>query len=299
MLSYFYWNPSRVAFKIPIIGHPVVWYGVLFAIGFFCVYLTTVYLFKFELDSLHQKDKLFKQFLKFGKDTRKMAYHYVDQMTALGVVGVVLGARLGYILFYGFPIYKDNPLEILKIWNGGLASHGACIGILVALWIFIKKRNKLSKHFSFLQILDVWAIPAGLLACFIRIGNFINQEILGKISLVPWAVIFGEPLDGSVVAPRHPVQLYEALFYLLLSISIFFLWKKKSTRFGPGFLAGIFISQTFSFRFMIEFLKEPQGYLSNSSIQMGQWLSLPFVFFGLFLIYRAIFHSQQYMKSQL
>jgi prolipoprotein diacylglyceryl transferase len=130
------------------------------------------------------------------------------------VIGVVAGARLGDVIFYQeFTYYINDPMAILQIWKGGLSSHGGAIGVLVAIWVFARKKQSQDVGLSFLRTADMAAIPTALLGTFIRIGNFINQEILGTQTNVPWAVVFGHPADGSIPVPRHPVQLYEALIY--------------------------------------------------------------------------------------
>ena len=330
---------------MPLVHHPVAWYGVLFGLGFFFSYLVTAYLFSFEVFSkwpvqkesildenrllktcqsypslfdlkkqelgsiLPQIDKYIKAKilpLKFFNSkifsARKLATALTDQLTTYLVLGIIVGARLGYVFFYGWPLFKENPLDVFKIWEGGLASHGACIGVLVGLLLFMLKRSKEKLKFSFLHLLDVIVVPTGLMAFFIRLGNFMNQEIVGTASNLPWAVIFASPFGGEAPVPRHPVQLYEALFYLFLVCLSFGLWKGRKVKMGEGQLAGIVLSLLFLFRFFIEFLKEHQGLVVDSghALQMGQILSVPFFLFGLILALKPFFtHKQQYTKSPL
>src|SRR5262249_5807403 len=130
------------------------------------------------------------------------------------ILGTIVGARLGDVLFYQSPAaYVQDPLGILRFWEGGLASHGAIIGILLSLWIFCVRIRKSYQMLTWIAMLDLLCIPGLLAGGFIRIGNFINQEILGTETLLPWGVVFGHPADGRAIVPRHPVQLYEALFY--------------------------------------------------------------------------------------
>ena len=345
LLSWIVWNPSRVAFTVPFLEHPVVWYGVLFAMGFLASYMLGVHIFLFEVFSktpveekmlvdqnrliqlCRQHPKLFDQNqlsienilpllhkyikakilpLKFFHhtilNTRKLAMGIIDQLTTYLVIGILVGARLGYVFFYGWPSFKANPMEIFKIWEGGLASHGASFGILLGLTFFIIRRSKEKLKFSFLHVLDVIAIFTGVIAFFIRIGNFVNQEIVGIPTTVPWAIIFAQPFGGEAAVPRHPVQLYEAFFYLLLAIFTYMLWKKNKVKMGEGVMSGVLITLLFAFRFFIEFFKEHQGLViqPQNALQMGQILSVPFVVLGLMLVLRPIWQSKRlYKKSQL
>ncbi len=281
LLAYLHWNPSRIFFTLPIINHDIVWYGVLFACGFITTYLILRYVLAKEvaLGPLQNKK---------GEAVREISQFVADKMTLYIVLGLIIGARLGYVFFYGWPLYKENPLDIFKIWLGGLASHGACAGILIAALLLVKKLKKTSAPLSFAFILDVLALISGFFSFFIRLGNFVNQEIIGKATNLPWAVVFLNPFDGGEVVPRHPVQLYEAFFYLLLATSIVTLWKKRSWPMGKGLYASFFLSLLFSFRFLIEFLKEPQGYVMPlyNGLSMGQYLSLPFILGGIVLFWR-------------
>lgn len=262
-----YWDPSpeMLPFNIPFLGRPILWYGFFFALGFFLGYWVFLYLLKH-----HAK-----------KEVRDQAAFLAEKMTLYVVLGTVIGARLGEFFFYQtYSEWLQDPLWVFKIWKGGLASHGGAVGILVALFLFQRRYKVL----SWLGFLDLLVIPTGLVGFCIRIGNFINQEILGKETNVPWAVVFGHPIDRSLPAARHPVQLYEAFFYLLVFFLLFFLRKNKR----EGFLAGLFLVLVFVFRFGIEFLKEEQSPLmgAHAWIDMGQILSVPFVIFGLFLLFR-------------
>lgn len=263
MFGYFYWNPSPSIFpwNLPLLGRPILWYGVLFAFGFFLAYLAFV--------SLLKQEKL---------PARKIA----DQVTTYILIGILLGARLFDILFYeNLGSFFRDPLFIIRIWEGGLSSHGAVIGLILAVFLFQRRH----KYFTTLHLLDLLSIVTGIAAACIRIGNFINQEILGKPSDLPWAVMFGHPADGSFPVPRHPVQLYEAFFYLLLFIVMWRL-KGRLQSWKEGRLCGLFLISVFSFRFLIEFLKEEQSIWLHSFLNMGQWLSIPFIVFGMYLFFR-------------
>jgi prolipoprotein diacylglyceryl transferase len=238
------------------------WYGFLFACGFLLAYFVLFSLLKHETSH-----------------PRKVA----DQLTFYGVIGIIVGARLFDVIFYeNWDQIANHPGSIIAVWRGGLASHGGVLGLIVAL-LFFQRRHRFC---SFFHLLDLLILPASLAAFFIRVGNFINQEILGKPSDLPWAVIFGHPADGSPPIPRHPVQLYEALFYLFVFFLFSFL-KKTWRRWREGKACGAFLMLIFGFRFCIEFLKEEQSYhLSHSLLTMGQWLSIPLFLVGLHLFFR-------------
>jgi phosphatidylglycerol:prolipoprotein diacylglycerol transferase len=260
-----YWDPrpELFQFNIPFLGRPILWYGFLFALGFFLGYGVLIYCLK-----------------KIGQKKPKF---YAEKLSFYVIVGMVLGARLGDVLFYqGWDELVRDPLVVVRVWEGGLASHGGAVGILIALWLFQQKYDV----YSWLQWLDLIVIPAGLIGFFIRIGNFINQEVLGKVTDVPWAVVFGHPLNGTFPAPRHPVQLYEAVFYLVVFLLLFFLFLKKKWR--EGMVAGLFLTLVFMFRFVIEFWKEEQSEImgAHAALDMGQLLSVPLVIFGLWLLFR-------------
>ena len=172
LLSYIFWDPDRVVFTIPGINRPVVWYGILFAFGF----LVAFYLFR----------SLYRDRYEVSK---KDATRLTEKFLLYTVVGTVIGARLGHLIFYeDFGFYLANPLEILKTWEGGLASHGGVVGILVALALFWRKHRGEYPHLSPLRILDLMMVPAMLIASCIRFGNFINQELLGTPTALPWGV---------------------------------------------------------------------------------------------------------------
>lgn len=216
------------------------------------------------------------------------AYKITDKLTWYVVAGTLIGARLGHVFFYDWPRYQNNLMEIFAIWKGGLASHGGVAGVFLAVLLYYSRdlRHKFPS-ISFLNLLDMMVIPASLVACCIRIGNFFNQEIVGPETTLPWAVIFGDPSDGQAWVPRHPSQLYEAVAYFALFALLF---KIRNTSYSqrPGFMTGLFFTLLFSFRFFIEFVKLPQSMIIDESfLQMGQFLSIPFILIGCFLIYRA------------
>lgn len=273
LFAWLYWDPERVVFTVPLIERPIVWYGLWFVFGFIVGYFLLVYMFQKTLQP------------RFGNASRNLAYALIDRMTWFVVCGTLIGARLGHVFFYDWPRYAAHPLDILKIWEGGLASHGGTIGIMIAIFCYQRLFCKPYPELSFLKILDLFSVPTAFGACCIRIGNFTNQEILGTPTNLPWAIIFGHPADGSAPVPRHPAQLYEAVVYLGIFILLYYLWRYRSEKLRPGVLLGTFFVLTFASRFFIEFIKNPQSLVIDESLlQMGQYLSIPFIALGIILI---------------
>lgn len=275
MIAWFYWDPPRDIFTVPIIDRPIAWYGFFFVLGFAIGYYLTYQIFKKKLEEEYPKEQAADLSLKL-----------TDRLTWFVMGGTIVGARLGHVFFYEWPKYKDHPIDIIKIWEGGLASHGGAIGILISLILFLWFTKHLYPKLNFLSLLDVLAIPTALACALIRIGNFFNQEILGPPTTVPWAIVFGHPIDGSAPVPRHPTQLYEALAYFAVFIILFFLWKKKGNSLRQGVLGGLFFILMCSARFLIEFVKSPfQSHMIDESfLQTGQYLSIPLIILG-FIIY--------------
>ena len=265
-----YWDPKPEIFVLPIVHWPILWYGVLFAFGFAVGFPIFV--------------NILTRFL--GKNQKAKAVLITDRLTVYMIIATVVGARVGHFLFYEHPAhYLRDPFEILRVWEGGLASHGAAVAIILALILFSYRLRSLEPKLTWIRLLDFVSIPTAFAAVCIRIGNFINQEILGTPSTLPWAVTFGHPADGSLPLPRHPVQLYEALFYLAV---FFLLWRLSflpSFLFARGRLIGLFLILVFGFRFFVEFLKTEQSFLIGASaLTMGQILSIPAIIAG-FLFY--------------
>lgn len=202
----------------------------------------------------------------------------VDDLLTFVMLGVILGARLGYVLFYDLAEYIRDPLEIFRVWNGGMSFHGGLLGVVGAFWYFSRTRKK-----PFLDVADFIAplVPQGLF--FGRLGNFINGELWGKPSDLPWAMIF--PSGGPW--PRHPSQLYEAL---LEGVALFVvLWLFSARKRRPGAVAGLFALLYGIFRFAVEFVRVPDvqlGYLAFGWLTMGQVLCLPLILIGAWLIWR-------------
>ncbi|MCB0282780.1 MAG: prolipoprotein diacylglyceryl transferase [Calditrichae bacterium] len=202
----------------------------------------------------------------------------VDDLLVYVMIGTVLGARLGHVLFYNPGYYFSNPLEILKVWEGGLASHGAAIGIPLALYLFIKNK----KIYSYLWLIDRVVITVALAGFYIRSGNLFNSEIIGKQTDVPWAFIFSKYVDN---VPRHPTQIYEALAYLTIFFVLYKIYWQYKEKLKPGYIFGLFLITVFGFRFFVEFLKENQeSFEAGMALNMGQILSIPLVIAGFYFV---------------
>jgi len=195
------------------------------------------------------------------------------------IIGGLIGARLGEILFYEPYYYFTHPLEIIFINHGGLSSHGMTIGLLITFFLFIK-----AKKIDWKNILDIVVIPIPLLATFIRLGNFFNSEIVGKATGLPWGVQF--PLYETNPILRHPSQIYEALIACTLYFILYTLYKKCSKKLQPLFIFHLFLFLYFTSRFAIEFVKEYPLYFGLTT---GQWLSIPFIIWSVvWFIYSRI-----------
>lgn len=255
ILSYIYWNVSPEIIKLGPIS--LRWYGLLFASGFVLGYLILTKVYKLE----------------------KKPKADLEQLSIYVIIGTVIGARLGHCLFYDPVYYLANPFEMVKVWEGGLASHGAAIGIITAIYLLTKKQ----KDKTMLWILDRVVIVVALAAVLIRLGNLFNSEIIGKATDVPWAFIFARVDD----VPRHPAQLYEAIFYLISFIILYFVYYKTERKYKQGYIFGLFLILIFGFRFFVEFLKVEQSPFEKGMVlDMGQLLSIPFVIGGLYFMYR-------------
>ncbi len=210
----------------------------------------------------------------------KISPEQVDDFLVWATLGVILGGRLGYVLFYKPDFYLHNPIEILKVWHGGMSFHGGFIGVVSAAFLFSKK-HKLPTF----ELADMLAIAAPIGLFFGRIANFINGELYGRISDVPWAVIF--PNGGP--APRHPSQIYEALLEGLLLFVIMILLRQTKIGQKPGFLTGVFFIGYALARGFVELFRQPDDYLGFliGGATMGQLLSIPMIVIGAYLMLRA------------
>ncbi len=250
------WNIDPEIFSLGPLS--VRWYGLLFAFSFVVGYLIFQRIFKRE----------------------GIKEEVLDSLTVYMALGVIIGARLGHVLFYDPQYYFSNPIKIFKIWEGGLASHGAAIGILIALYLFAKKHKK-----TFLWIMDRIVIVVALAGSMIRTGNLMNSEIYGVQTDLPWGFIF---VRAGEMVPKHPTQIYEALAYLLLFVLLYFLYQKRLPKLKEGQLFGIFLIILFTARFFIEYIKEDQSdFEAGMALNMGQILSIPFIIGGFAMLWYA------------
>ena len=217
-----------------------------------------------------------------------LARRHADDLVFYSSLGIILGGRLGYVLFYNLGYYLQNPLSILKLWDGGMSFHGGVIGVTIGILYLARKEG-----LNWLRVHDYVACCTPIGLGLVRIANFINGELWGAPTTVPWAVRFplvmGQPLLGP---PRHPTQLYEAILegVVLFAILAFMFWKTRA-RYDPGKLVGAFILFYGLFRFGIEFIREPDsqlvGFAQATGLHMGQWLSLPMIIGGIYLMATA------------
>jgi len=276
ILNFITWNVRPEIIE----GFHVRWYGLLFASGFPICYFVTLKILKNE----NVKTEVF------------------DGMITAALIGVIVGARLGHCLFYGPWFdqknmlgqvieegYLSHPLNMLKIWEGGLASHGATLGVLIAFYIFSRKHKV-----DYLWVLSRAAIVVPISAGLIRLGNLMNSEIYGHVTTMPWGFLFVNSTDVRYgiekLEPHHPTQIYEALAYFSIFAILLFYYirnsKKKTVK--NETLIGLILTLIFTFRFFIEFLKNTQvDFESKMPINMGQILSIPFIIVGLYFLWRG------------
>ena len=261
------WNPDPELFNL-FGSFPIRYYGLLWGIGIVlaCIIVQREY-----------RDR------KISEDKFTPLFFYC-------VIGITLGARLGHCIFYDWGYYQNHLIEmILPIkqfpnegwkWIGyrGLASHGGTLGLIIALWLYCRKTKM-----HYMDVLDMIAVATPICACFIRLANLMNSEIIGKPTDMPWAFVF-EQVD---MLPRHPAQLYEAIAYFIFFLGMVYLYKKSDhgTKLHRGFFFGLCLTEIFTFRFFVEFLKENQVDFENTmTLNMGQWLSIPFVIIGIYFM---------------
>ncbi len=265
------WNVDPAIFEI--FGREVRWYGLLFALGLLILGPAIE-------ERIWKKEKLDPEWMN-------SLYIYV-------VLGTVIGARLGHVLFYNPQYYFANPSKILAIWEGGLASHGGTIGVIFACWLFSRRVAKK----SLLWTLDRLAVPTGLAAAFIRLGNLMNSEIFGRPTDLPWGFRFLRSREYHELVPDlsmgcHPTQIYEALAYLLVFAGCMWLyWKRDAARRYSGLIVGFFLTGIFLARFIIESIKNVQeaweiNMQASIGLNQGQVLSIPFILIGIYLMVQA------------
>ena len=266
-LAFITWNPDIFLFHIGSFG--VRWYSLCWAIGLFSVCLL--------------EHKLYRE--------QRIPEEKFDPLVFYCFFGILIGARLGHCLFYEPDYFLSHPLEMvlpmkqdaLGDWHytgyEGLASHGGTLGLMIALWLFVRKTG-----LKLLMVLDNIAIVTPICACAIRMGNLMNSEIIGRPTDVPWAFIF-ERIDQL---PRHPGQLYEALCYALFFLIHWYFYRRRPEKVGTGFFFGLCLFLIFTSRIFIEYTKENQVDFENGMLlNMGQLLSIPFVLLGLWCMWRS------------
>ncbi len=283
MLLYVVWDVNPELFSIGPLS--VRWYGALWALGIFLALIIV--------------NKLYKN--------EKLPESWMDKQFFYVVIGTVVGARLGHCLFYEWHLlpepakvlgmtfkygnpYLSKPWEMLYVWQGGLASHGGAIGILIAMWLY----NKKVTHKGFLWGLDRLVIGAAITGAAIRLGNLMNSEIYGSVTEMPWGFIFvNDPFGDGL--PHHPTQIYEMLYCLVTyAILHWMYWKKQSYK-REGLLFGVFLLGIFGTRFLLEFIKlDQEAFESGMFLNMGQWLSVPFIIWGLYLVF---YHSKKHIEE--
>ena len=267
MLSDITWTADPAIFTIG--SKEIRWYSLMFIIGFGIGYKIVERMWRRE--SINPK--------------------WIDPLLYYTLIGTVVGARLGHCLFYDPGYYLSHPIEILKVWEGGLASHGGVLGIIVAIYFYSKYVSRQSMLWTF----DKLVVPTGLVAALIRIGNLINHEVYGLPTDRPWGFRFIENLhawrqgaEPIFSAPSHPTQIYEAVCYLLTFVLCMWLYFKKDAWKKEGLIFGIFMICIFTARFFIEFLKNNQeDFEAAMPSNMGQCLSIPFIVTGIYFVVRA------------
>ncbi|MCH8318003.1 MAG: prolipoprotein diacylglyceryl transferase [Bacteroidetes bacterium] len=257
MLNFILWDVDPEIFSIG--PFSIRWYGLLFALVF--------------IIGLQIISKIFKDEGKPKKD--------VDTITIYMFFATLIGARLGHCLFYEPGYFLKNPIEILQIWHGGLASHGAAVGIFIGLYLYSRKKPDQ----SYLWTLDRVAIVVALAGCLIRLGNLMNSEIIGIQTDLPWGFIFVRLGEDFA---RHPAQLYESISCLLLFFLLYYIYNKAKAKTPQGKIFGLFLIMIFGLRFFYEFIKENQeGFEEGMVLNMGQILSIPLVITGVILLIRS------------
>ena len=268
MRAFVTWNVDPVLFSLG--PFAVRWYGLMFVIGFFIGYQIVAKMFKHE----------------------GAPESWLGTLLTYLVVCTIVGARLGHVFFYEWDYYSAHPAEILKIWNGGLASHGGTIAIIIGMWIFCR----FVAHKPMSWVIDKIVAPVALTGCLIRLGNLMNSEIYGAPTDMPWGFLF---VRNHEMLPCHPTQLYEAGCYLLLFFLLMWMYWKKNAEERPWLMSGVFFLVTFGSRFIIEYVKNVQvaweiQMRADWGINQGQLLSIPFILLGIGLIIYAMSRPRQH-----
>lgn len=263
MLDFVTWTADPEIFRIG--GFALRWYSLAFMVGFLVGYEIESRMFKHE-----------------GAPER-----WLGILLIWVVAATIIGARLGHVLFYEWDVYSKDPIRILYVWEGGLASHGGTIGIILAVILFSIFTTRRSPLWTF----DRLVIPIALVGGLIRLGNLFNSEIFGHATNLPWGFKFVRSAEWvQMYAPQacHPTQIYEALCYFALFALLMWMYWRKNCECRPGLIFGVFFIGIFLPRFLIEFIKNPQvGFEVGMTLNMGQLLSIPFILLGVFFIVRA------------
>jgi prolipoprotein diacylglyceryl transferase len=266
------WNVDPTLFTI--FGREIRWYGLFWVIGL----IVAVYIVQ----------RIFKK--------EDLPEKWFDSLFVYMIVGIIVGARLGHCLFYEPEYYLANPFEMLKVWEGGLASHGGVIGIIIAVWLYSRKITKQSMLWTFDRVM----VPTGFTSAMIRLGNLMNHEIYGGPTDKPWGFRFIDNLyswmngaEPIYTEPSHPTQIYEALAYLVVFTITMYLYFNTNAKDRKGLITGVGIFIIFLFRFFVEFVKNVQveeeySMIDSTGLNIGQWLSIPFVVWGIWLIINAL-----------
>ncbi len=264
MLSYITWDVSPVIFKLGFFT--LRWYSLAFMVGFLVGYEIVARMFRHE-----------------GAPER-----WLGLLLMWTVAGTIVGARLGHVFFYEWDLFSQNPIKILYVWEGGLASHGGAIGVILGVILFSIVTTKRSPLWTF----DRLVVPIALVGGLIRLGNLMNSEIFGHATTLPWGFRFvNSPEWQALYAGQacHPTQIYEAICYFALFALLMWMYWRKNAEERPGLIFGVFLIGIFTPRFFIEFIKNPQEAFEQSMVlNMGQWLSIPFIIAGISLIIYAM-----------
>ncbi len=264
MFQFIVWNANPDLLSLG--PFTVRWYGLMFAIGFWLGYNILGRIYRHE-----------------GAPEKWLG------ILLLWVVGAtIVGARLGHVFFYEWSYYSAHPADILKVWEGGLASHGGTLAIILAVILYSVFTTKKSPIWTF----DRLVIPVALIGGMIRIGNLMNSEIFGTATDLPWGFMFVRSAQWHRMYEGmacHPTQLYEAFCYFALFALLMWMYWRKNAETRPGLIFGVFFIGIFLPRFLIEFIKNDQvGFEASMTLNMGQLLSIPFVLAGVFLVIRAM-----------
>ena len=274
MLASIVWDVDPTIFEIA--GRQIRWYGLMWGLGFILAYKYGEWLFKKE----------------------KYPEEWVDKLFVYSLISVVVGARLGHCLFYQWDYYTSNPVEILKIWEGGLASHGGVFGVIFAAWLYSKKITKQSVWWLFDRI-----IPSVAVLCFcIRFGNLMNSEIFGFPTDLPWGFEFVRSREWHQLYEGqacHPTQIYEMLYCLTAGVVSYVMYHKFHLQKYVGLITGVSLLIFFGTRLALEFMKNPQVASEvGMTLNIGQLLSLPLIALGLYLIWKSRTARELPMKNK-